>query len=71
MAGNRRKLQEGFKAQESRTLANFHEIIAILQTVVPQTQRWVFVISMTRVLKAMSSRASYNPTTITIAIIAP
>ena len=24
MAGNRRKLQEGFRAQESRTLANFH-----------------------------------------------
>ena len=26
MAGDRRKLQEGFKAQESRTLANFHKI---------------------------------------------
>ena len=26
MAGNRRKLQEGFRAQESRTLANFHKI---------------------------------------------
>ena len=25
MAGNRRKLQEGFGAQESRTLANFHK----------------------------------------------
>ena len=25
MAGNRRKLQEGFRAQESRTLANFHK----------------------------------------------
>ena len=26
MAGNRRRLQEGFRAQESRTLANFHKI---------------------------------------------
>ena len=26
MAGNRRKLQEGFRAQESRTLATFHKI---------------------------------------------
>ena len=26
MAGNRRKLQKGFRAQESRTLANFHKI---------------------------------------------
>ena len=26
VVGNRRKLQEGFKAQESRTLANFHKI---------------------------------------------
>ena len=26
MAGNHRKLQEGFRAQESRTLANFHKI---------------------------------------------
>ena len=26
MAGNRRKFQEGFRAQESRTLANFHKI---------------------------------------------
>ena len=25
VAGNRRKLQEGFRAQESRTLANFHK----------------------------------------------
>ena len=25
MAGNRRKSQEGFRAQESRTLANFHK----------------------------------------------
>ena len=25
MAGNRQKLQEGFRAQESRTLANFHK----------------------------------------------
>ena len=27
IAGNRRKLQEGFRAQESRTLANFHKIV--------------------------------------------
>ena len=27
MAGNRRKLQEGLRAQESRTLANFHKKI--------------------------------------------
>ena len=25
VAGNRRNLQEGFRAQESRTLANFHK----------------------------------------------
>ena len=25
MAGNRRKLQEGFRAQETRALANFHK----------------------------------------------
>ena len=35
MAGNHRKFQEGFRAQESRTLANFHKIfgghIAFLQ----------------------------------------
>ena len=29
MAGNRRKLQEGFRAQESRTQANFHKIVAL------------------------------------------
>ena len=28
MARNRRKLQEGFRAQESRTLANFHKMIS-------------------------------------------
>ena len=28
MAGNRRKLQEGFRAEESRALANFHKTLA-------------------------------------------
>ena len=31
MAGNRRKLQESFRAQESRTLANFHKNLQCLQ----------------------------------------
>ena len=30
MAGNRRKLQEGFRAQESRALANFHKRVCTL-----------------------------------------
>ena len=29
LAGSRRKLQEGFRAQESRTLANFHKQISV------------------------------------------
>ena len=29
MAGNRRKLQEGFRAQESRTIANFHKNVVV------------------------------------------
>ena len=30
MAGNRRKLQKGVRAQESRTLSNFHKIVVLL-----------------------------------------
>ena len=36
MAGNRRKLQEGFRAQESRTLANFHKNSPLTNLSAPQ-----------------------------------
>ena len=31
MAGNRRKAREGFRAQESRTIANFHKTISVCE----------------------------------------
>ena len=42
MAENRRKLQEGFRAQESRTLANFHKSFVSWVLNRESTEHWDF-----------------------------